>query len=171
MLTRYTLREDIGTDKLHTIEFTNGVTARNIMLEFVFHSDDLTVTPELLSWNIKASVKFDFREVITLAVRVGDRVPSRSNNRSPHTATEIRSTLRTLRALRGETISYRDYRGYNFDNVRILTGFQESDVVDDKYRSNETVMTVRILRVSEADGNAFIVEQSIVAGPDVVVEG
>jgi hypothetical protein len=125
----------------------------------------------LLSWNIKASVKFDFREVITLAVRVGDRVPSRSNNRSPHTATEIRSTLRTLRALRGETISYRDYRGYNFDNVRILTGFQESDVVDDKYRSNETVMTVRILRVSEADGNAFIVEQSIVAGPDVVVEG
>jgi hypothetical protein len=165
--TRYTLADELTSNRLEVLEFS-AITARSFMLELELHSDDTSQTPQVLAWNLKASVKFDFREVLTLVVRVADRVPNRNGSPSPHTAAQIRSVLREMRAQQSETLAYKDYRGYAFDNVRILTGFKESDVVDDRYRLDETAMTIRVMRVSELDANPFIVDSSSVGGTDVV---
>ncbi len=168
MDTRYTMDTGLSSNKLHNLEFSNGVSARTLMLELVLHSSANNTTPQVLSWNVKAAVKFDFREVMTLTVRVGDRLRARNNTTSPHTATEIRNRLRTWRAQKNITLTYQDYRGYNFDNIRILTGFQELDNIDDQYRTDETLLTLRILRVSSSDAATFIVASDVVAGPAVV---
>jgi hypothetical protein len=165
---RRTMVTGLSASRLHDLEFSNGVSAQSFLLELVLHSDARSMTPTVVSWNVKASVKFDFREVITVNVRVGDRIPNRRGSRGPHTATEIRATLRALRAKINTTIAYSDYRGYAFDNVRILTGFNEVDEVDDKDRTNETVLTLRIMRVSETDLGIFIVGVDVVEGPAVV---
>lgn len=178
MSTRYTLKEDITGDQLHHIEFENGVTARQFMLELILHGDSINVTPQVLAWNVKASVKFDFREVFTLAVRVGDRIRMRNNAVSAHTAKELRQRIRQLRAAKNITIRYQDFYGYDFDNVRILTGIIEVPLIDDKERTEETIMTLRVLRVSEPFLHPFIVDgvvgvndvpnPSTVGGADVV---
>lgn len=165
---RYTLAEEIDTDRLQLIEFDTGVTARSFMLELILHNDNLTNTPQVLSWNVKASVKFDFREIFTLAVRVGDRITMRNNRRSPLTAAQLRQRIRQLRAAKNVRIRYQDYRGYDFDNVRILTGITEIDLIDDENRTDETMMTLRIMRVSEPFLRPFIIERSAIRGLDVI---
>jgi hypothetical protein len=167
LTTRYTMAT-LTSNKLHDLEFSNGVTAQTFMLELVLNADDNSETPVVISWNVKASVKFDFREVITLSVRVGDNIKNRRGNKGGQTATIIRTRLRAWRAERNVTLSYRDYRGYSFDNMRILTGFSEHDMVDDKERTDETILTMRIMRISESDAAVFIVNSSSVAGPYVV---
>lgn len=168
LTTRITLAENLSANKLHLLEFSNGASARTFLLELVLKSDSNSQTPQVLSWTLKASVKFDFREVITFRCRVVDGAMNRFNIASPHTADEIRTRLRSWRAQRNITLGYQDYRGYNFDNIRILTGFNEQDVTDDEHRLDETVMTVRIMRISEAADALFIVGTDIVGGPKVV---
>lgn len=168
LTTRHTLQTGISTNNLHSLEFSNGVSGRTFLLEIILSSADRQHTPQVLSWNVKASVKFDFREVITLSVRVGDHVSARNSTRSPHTAAEIRNRLRGWRAQTNITLQYQDYRGYTFTNIRILTGFEETDEVDDKYRGNETIMTIRIMRVSESTGELFIVGTDTVLGSHLI---
>lgn len=168
--TRYTLRENLDNDGLISLEFASGITARSFMLELVLHGDDVSNTPQVLSWNVKAAVKFDFREVFTLVVRVGDRISMRNRRRSSLSAKELRQRIRQLRAANNIRIRYQDYRGYDFTNVRILTGITELDQVDDEDRTNETMMTIRIMRVSEPFLHQFIVEQSVIASTDVIGE-
>lgn len=168
LTTRYTMDASLDSNKLHDLEFSNGVSAQTFLLELVLHTDARSTTPQVISWNVKASVKFDFREVITIAVRVGDRIPNRQGNRGPHTAQEIRDRLRAWRAQTNITLGYSDYRGYSFDNMRILTGFNEVDEVDDKDRTNETVLTIRIMRISESDAALFVVGTDTVFGSHVV---
>lgn len=166
--TRYTMDTGLSSNKLYNLEFSNGVSARTFMLELILHSDASNQTPQVLSWNVKAAVKFDFREVMTLTVRVGDRIRARNNTTSPHTAVEIRNRLRTWRAQKNITLAYQDYRGYNFDNIRILTGFNEVDNIDDKYRTDETLLTLRILRVAPSSAASFVVGSDTVGSPAVV---
>lgn len=166
--TRYTLNAALTANKLHQLEFSNGVSARTFMLELILHCDSRTTTPQVLSWNVKAAVKFDFREIVTLTVRVGDRIRARNNAYSPHTAAEIRNRLRSWRAQKNVILGYQDYRGYSFDNIRILTGFRETDEVDDNNRPNETLLTIRVMRVSESDAELFVVGQDAVGGSHVV---
>lgn len=166
--TRYTLAENLTSNKLQSLEFANGITARTFLLELILHNDNPATTPQVISWNVKAAVKFDFREVFTVAIRVGDKIAMRGKNRSPLSAREIRQRIRQLRRARDITIRYQDYRGYDFTNVRILTGINEVDEVDDAARTAETIMTLRIMRVSEPFLHQFHVAQSVVAGSDVV---
>lgn len=168
--TRYTLRENLDNDGLVSLEFASGITARSFLLELVLHGDDSSTTPQVLSWNVKAAVKFDFREVFTLVIRVGDRIAMRSKRRSPLSAKGLRQRIRQLRAANNIKIRYQDYRGYDFTNVRILTGITEIDEVDDEDRTAETLMTLRIMRVSEPFLHPFIIEQSTIAGTDVIGE-
>lgn len=176
--TRHTLAENLTAHTVHRLEFSSGVSARTLLLEFILIGQEIASTPEILAWNVKASVKFDFREVFTLAVRVGDRIKMRNGRISVLTAKDVRQRIRQLRAARNITIRYQDYRGYDFNNVRILTGIVEIDEVDDKNRTDETIMTLRIMRVSEPFLNPFIVDllldvadtenPSTIGGSDVI---
>lgn len=169
--TRYTLQTGLDISRIYTIDFT-GQSSRAIMIELILHSDTDTRTPEVLSWAVTASVKFDFREIMNLGVKVGDHVLNRRGARSEYNASTIRSTLKAFREREGITVDYKDYRGYHFTNVRVLPGFREVDGMDENGQvADYTVLNVRVMRVSEDEVGAFIVDSSLVGGPDLVVEG
>lgn len=124
------------------------VSARNILIELVMKSTASGDTPEILSWTVKAAVKFDFRELLVAAVTLADHQKGRGGQVSPHTAKEIRSALRSMRSAQNVAIGYKDYRGYNFDNIRILPGFQEIDNEDEEEGADQTIMSIKMMAVS-----------------------
>lgn len=166
--TRYTLKENITSSGLERLEFSDGLTARSFMLEIIFKTDNVKVTPEMLSWTVSASVKFEQREIITAAVRVGDGIKNRSGNKSAYNARDIRNISRSLREAANVTVRYQDYRGYDFSNVRILPPFSEVDSQDENKGANETMMTLRFMRVSEDTSNIFTIGPSAITGIDVI---
>ena len=102
-----------------------------------------------MSWAVEPAVKLNLREILTLSFHVKDHIQNRRGAPSKFTAQQIRDRIRTLRDAEDTTISYSDYRGYTFDNVRILPGFSEIDNQDEARGPDETVMTLRLMRVSE----------------------
>lgn len=148
LTTRYTLGR-ANTGVFTVLEFASGVTARLFLLELVLHSNSSSNTPEVVSWNVKASVKFPLKEIFTLKIRVGDKIRNRSGAAGTYSAKQIRERLRELRAARNIRIRYRDYRGYDITNVRILSGFEEVDEIDDNDRNDETIMTFRVLKIMD----------------------
>lgn len=165
---RTLLKANLDANKLHTLEFSSGLSARSFMLEVILTSDDPSSSPNLLSWSVRASVKFRLREVLGLVVRLEDHVQGRFGTISPFSVRQLRDLLRTFRKSLNNVISYQDYRGYQFDNVRILPGFQEVEAEDEAAGVDKTLMALRIMRVSEATPGAFIVGSSVVDGPDVI---
>lgn len=139
----YTFPIDFGD----TIPST--VTGRQFLLEFHLNSNDSTKTPEILSWAVQAAVKFNLREIITLSFHVKDHIQNRRGAKSKYTAADIHHHVRTLRDAIDTTIGYEDYRGYKFANVRILPGFGEIDNQDEARGPSETVMTLRLMKISE----------------------
>jgi hypothetical protein len=141
------------------------------MLEFELVTHDRTVTPQLFSWAVRAAVKFPLHELITLGVRLTDNPRTRRRGTTTRTADEIRRTIRYLRNIRDQTLAYQDYRGYSFTNVRILPGLSENENEDVRAAKDSTLLSIRVLNVSEYSLTGFIVESSLVGGPDVVVPG
>ena len=165
--TRYTLVENVGLNGVHAHNFDTGTTGVSFMLELLLVSENSALSPVVFSWAVRSSVKFEQREIIDLAVRVKDYVPLRTGGQSPYTTRQIRDTLRGLRQAKGVKISYNDYRGYSFSNIRILPGFREVDLMDEKLGANETVMRFRIMRVSPDESNVFAVGDFI-SGPRLI---
>lgn len=137
----------LDTDGLHRLPF-GGVSGRSIMLELRFNSDTVTDTPIVLSWSVRASVKFIQQDIITFTARIADNVPNRYRQLSPHTAIDLRNFVRAIRRAQNVTIGYEDYRGYAFSDVRVLPGIEEVDASDEQSGADETRMTLRLLRVS-----------------------
>lgn len=147
--TRKTLIEDIDADGLYTLEFPEPTTARSIMLDFVRSTSSAADTPVIRSWALRAAVKFRLREVVTLAARVTDHVVGRNGYVSPHSAVDFRRILRELRETENLNIKYEDYKGYTFENVRVLPGFNEIDISDETKNRDETVLEFRVMKVSD----------------------
>lgn len=166
--TRHTLitgLSSVGHDQVHF----EGITANSIMLEFVLLSDADVKSPEIATWALFAAVKFELREVIELAVRIMDHPLTRNGTESPHTANELRNALRGIRTRRGITISYKDYRGFEFNNVRVLPGIGEQDIWSEGHiGAHEEVMTLRVLRVTAPVTGVFVVGEDIVGGSAVI---
>ncbi len=138
---------DLDTSGQHVVPFPAPVTARQMMLEFVFKNATTAVTPALVSWGLWASVDFRLREVITLTARLVDNDAGRGGGTTNKTAEETRQVLRDMRKAENISIKYSDYRGYKFDNVRLLPGWNEQDMIDDKTGLNMTALTFRLMRV------------------------
>lgn len=143
---RTLLIANIDANGQHVIPFP-PITARQMMLEFVFKNATTAVTPALISWGLWASVDFRLREVIDLTVRLVDNDNGRSGGSTNKTAEETRQVLRDMRKAEGISIKYTDYRGYTFDNVRLLPGWQEQDMVDDETGLDMTALTIKLMRV------------------------
>src|SRR5690606_18811823 len=129
------------------LRFDSPASGRSFMLEIILKTSDVDYTPEILSWSVSASVKFEQREIITALARVGDGVVGRKGQRSAYNARDTRRIAKYLRAQPGIKIRYQDYRGYDFANVRILPPFSESDSTDEDKGTNETQMLLRFLNV------------------------
>lgn len=147
--TRHRMTEELTEDGLYTIAFPEPTTARSIQLDIVRNTSSASATPVIHSWALRAAVKFRLREVIQLTAKVTDRAEGRGGYRSPHSAADFRRLIRELRLTEDLDIKYSDYRGYSFDNVRILPGFQEQDIADEDHNADITALTFRVMRVSE----------------------
>ena len=146
--TRYTISTGITTNGLSKLAFPSAASGRSFLLEIITHTNDAAYTAQVLGWSVNASVKFDFREIMQLTFYVVDHTRNRRGNRSRYTAKQIRDRIRSLRETESISIRYQDYRGYDFANVRILPGISEQDSIDDEAGVEESVMTIRLLRVS-----------------------
>lgn len=151
-----------------TVFHLGGVSGTSFMLEFQFSSDGPAYTPVLLSWSIKAAVKFPQRDRITLVVRCADGLKNRRGSKSEYTAQLTRRLLRQLRNVQNETITYKDFAGQTFADVKILPGRSEQVVIDHTTGTVESLITIQVLRVSEDIENEFIIGADVVGGRAVI---
>jgi len=146
--TRYTIVEDLDVSGLYSLNFPEPTSGRTIMLDFVRDVTTAAESPVIHSWTLRAAVKFRIREVASLGIRVADNLEGRRGTIIKQTAMYIRNRLRELRDAEDIAIKYQDYRGYEFDNVRILPGFSETDASDESANLDETILQFRVMRVS-----------------------
>lgn len=146
----------------------SAVSGESFMLEFLLNNDGPSSSPQLLSWSVKAAVKFPQREKFTITARIGDNIRNRHGNTSTETALSLRRGLKHMRAAKNISIQYQDFAGYDISNIRILPRFKERVVLDSDSGQIETWLTMQLLRVSSDIDNEFVVASDVVAGPAVI---